>query len=581
MRTITKISTLLLSLLLVASCSQEAGQTAQPVAEVTTPSQAVKVQADLTVGTEDLRVYQDVSTTTKTTPTLTESDLNVRVVVTYNGVSEHQTLVFKKVQGQNKATYQGYITVPAVGTGNYTITAALLSQADGTVYATLSGNTLQVKPATSLLVAENNIVKSTVPYIAQTTTTASTDGKALQKASLTFKPSGTLLRIKVQNMTGRTDTFKSVKIKTNAFVTNWSYNLEDYKGGNLAEGTATSTAETEYEFSLPASVTLADEAIASDAYYIWVMPTKETTLSTKIYTTSANGYDYLGFKKTTAINAGKLTTATVQPLPHMPITYFEPNPLTSTVDPNLADTDNIDPSGPYRFISDTDAVYYNSRETQYIMNLGDFQVTKTVNGQEVVGTYYMPSHNEVRSIFPSHSPSINWTQALTETTENNVSFPWAPSTTISNAKVTYLGKDGVVYALRFQGYKNNRFLMAYKYEKVGTFALNSTSAVRITSRYIGTDGASSVTINTIADPAYWATDNEDDASATLYALGWANSDRVPMQYGSTGHMFLGNPASTRASYLRFDNETSGNLQSIRPTQPKIDYTRPIRLFIRK
>ncbi len=572
MRTITKISTLLLSLLLVTSCSQESGQTAQPVAEVTTPSQAVKVQADLTVGTEDLRVYQDVSTTTKTTPTLTESDLNVRVVVTYNGVSEHQTLVFKKVQGQNKATYQGYITVPAVGTGNYTITAALLSQADGTEYATLSGNTLQVKPATSLLVAENNIVKSTVPYIAQATTTASTDGKALQKASLTFKPSGTLLRIKVQNMTGRTDTFKSVKIKTNAFVMNWSYNLEDYKGGNLAEGTATSTAEAEYEFSLPASVTLADEAIASDAYYIWVMPTKETTLSTKIYTTSANGYDYLGFKKTTAINAGKLTTATVQPLPHMPITYFEPNPLTG--DGTTTD---------YRFVSDTDATYYTNEQTQAILAKGDFTVLKTENGVETSKTYYMPTVSLVRSVFPAvNNKSISWSQSLlSEQAESGVVFPWAPSTTLSGAKATYLAKDGVIYALRFQGYDNNRFLMAYKYEvALGDFSVGSTTAIKITSRYIGTDGAAGVTIDAIADPTYWANNNEDDASGTMYALGWMDSTvTTPQEYGKTGHMFIGEAGNEYAQYFRFDKSTG--LWYIRTTSATPKTTRPIRLFIRK
>lgn len=573
MRTITKISTLLLSLLFVASCSQEAGQTAQPVAVVTTPTQAVKIQADLTVGTEDLRVYQDVSTTTKTTPTLTESDLNVRVVVTYNGASEHQTLVFKKVQGQNKATYQGDITVPAVGTGNYTITAALLSQADGTEYATLSGNTLQAKPATSLLVAENNIVKSTVPYIAQATTTASTDGKVLQKAALTFKPSGTLLRIKVQNMTGRTDTFKSVKIKTNAFVTNWSYNLEDYKGGNLVEGTATSTAEAEYEFNLPASVTLADKEIASDAYYIWVMPTKETTLKTKIYTTNTNGYDYLGFKKTTAINAGKLTTVTVKPLPHMPITYFEPNPLTG---------DGI--TTDYRFISDTDATYYTNAQTQAILAKGDFTVAKTENGVETSKTYYMPTVSLVRSVFPSvTNKSISWSQTLLSAqSESGATFPWAPSTTLSGATATYLAKDGVIYALRFQGYENNRFLMAYKYEvALGDFSTGSTTAIKITSRYIGTEGATGVTINTIADPTYWANDNEDDASGTMYALGWMESTgTIAKEYGATGHMFIGDATSSEyAQFLRFDKGTG--LWYIRSTKGTETYRRPIRLFIRK
>ncbi|MDY5857707.1 MAG: hypothetical protein SPK09_00550 [Porphyromonas sp.] len=579
MKIISKISALLLGVLLIASCSQEQVVPAQTETEVA-KSEGRQLGVNLSVGIDEARVYQDVSTSPKTTPVLTESNLKMRVVVTYNGVSEHQTLEFKKVPGANKATYSGMITVPAIGAGQYTITAALLGQADGTEYARLSGNEVVAIPATALVVADNNVVKSTVPYIAQTTGTLSADGKSLESSALTLKPSGTLLRIKVQNMTGREDTFTSIKIQTNAFVTDWSYDLSNYKGGNLQEGKAPSTATSEYTLALPSAVTLADKAVDATDYYLWVMPTKETTLKTKIYVRSTRNYDYLAFKKTTALAVGKLTTATAKPLPHMPITYFEPNPLNATVSATTAAGTDA-PSGPFRYISDINATYFNSKETQAIMRMGDIQVTKTINGQEVVGTYYMPTPNEVRSIFTV--PSTRWDLPLTESNENNVNFPWAPKTTISGATATYMGKDGILYALRFKGYDNNRFLMAYKYERVGTFALNSSSAIKITSRYIGTDGAAGVTINTVADPNYWANDNEDDATGTLYALGWTEANRVPQEYGYTGHMQIGNPNAALCQYVRFDNAASPNatIWSLRNTQPADSYYRPIRLFIRK
>lgn len=583
MKITTKISALLLGVLLITSCSQEQTVTSQSPIEVT-KSEGRQVNVNLSVATEDARVYQNVSTSPKTTPVLTESNLKVRVVVTYNGVSEHQTLEFVKTPGVNKATYSGKITVPAVGSDTYTITAALLGQVDGTEYATLSGNEVVAKPATALLVAENNVVKSTVPYIAQATTTLSSDGKALMGSSLTLKPSGTLLRIKIQNLTGRTDTFTGVKITTNAFVPSWSYDLTDLTGGNLKEGKATSTSEASYTYTLPSEVELADKAIDPKDYYIWVMPTKETSLKTRIHTVSKTGFEYFSFKKTTSLEVGKLTTATIKPLPHMPITYFEANPLHSTVSDTPTAAGAALPTGPFRFVSDLDATYYNSKETQAIMAMGDFQVTKTnSNGEEVVGTYYMPTPNEVRSIFPAHSLSVRWDFPLTTSNESNVSFPWAPKATISGAKATYLGKGGILYALRFQELDNNRFLMAYKYERIGTFAIGSTSAIKITSRYIGTEGASSVDINTIADPSYWASNNEEDASGTLYALGWANSDRKPQEYGFTGHMHIGNPTGTLCQYLRFDNATSpsSTIWTIRGTASSDIHYRPIRLFIRK
>lgn len=563
MKTTTKLASLLYGLLLLVGCTQESTLAPQPIPN-TVEGEKQTLNITLNADADGLRTAQRLSPNLQTL--LNESDLIVRLVVQYNGQSSHQTITMKKTPNENQAQFSGDIEVPAKGPGTYTLTAALIGQADGSEYATIeSNNRLITKAATQLLLPKDGVLQSTIPYIAETTTTLNANGSGLTKCTLAFKPSATLLRLRIQNMTGRTETISKIKINSNAFVTEWSYDLSNYKSGNLVQGDASSTA-TEKTYDLPVAITLQDKESSADTYYLWVMPTKESTPSTRMYAVNPKGYEFLGFKRSNTPQLGVATTATLKPLPQMPITYFDDRPLYS--DPTAITTP------PFSLISGTQGTYYTAKETQDIGKLGDLTIAQADGSR----TYYMPTAREVRSITHNNGSMLRYTQSTPlETSDNDVSFPWKPEVALIGSKSTYLAKDGVLYALRFQGYDNNRFLMAYRYEKVGPYTLGSESGLRITSRYLGSEGANTK-LEDIATPTYWASNNEDDASGLLSALGWAESNRVPKEKGQTGHIHIANTADSYAYFFRFDAE---GLWATSKSLTTGSTTRPIRLFFRK
>ncbi len=585
-----RITSQLLALLFLVSaigaCSKEQAGVSPIVPQEEIPSKNVKqIEVSLTATTNEPRIYQNIATSPKTTPVLSEADIDVRIVIGYNGQYEHQTVTFKKVKGENKATFSGKLNVPEIGTDTYTITAAILSQKDGREYTTVgSDNKLRVKPTTTLLVATNNVVNSTIPYLAQTTARLSTDGKALEKTTLTFRPSGTLLQIKLTNWTGTAKTFSKVRFVSNAFVTNWSYDLTNISGGNLKAGEAV-TASTDQVFDLPQPVTLADNATAADTYYLWVMATNVTdNLLTKVFAVTSGGVEIRAFKRKTPIKEG-LLTAHIKPIPPMPLEYLSQDALVGT-------------EAPFSFTSGATPTFYAAEEIHNLAKLGDI----TIGDKQ----YYMPSANEIRSIFHENRTAIRPTNTNTTSglsvSFSNVSFPWNPNSTIKGTSVYKGDGANLVYGLRFET-GNSRYLMAYRYEWIGTFAVTSTdSKLRITSRYLGED-YKSATIETIANEAFWSTDKEEDVTVDLRTHGYIEYD--PINYGGdllatspireagqNGYIYA-RPSSVGATtkdkdkqgnlvdvyfaeFFRFDRSTGmWGVQNVRIDQ------RPTRLFIRK
>lgn len=496
----------------VISCSKDqVGVDPIEPQEKTLNTNTKQIEVSLTAATNEPRVYQNVATSPKTTPVLSEADIDVRVVIGYNGQYEHQTVTFKKVKGENKATFVGKLNVPEIGTDNYTITAAILGQKDGREYASLtSDNKLKVKPTTALLVATDNVVNSTIPYLAQATAKLSADGKALEKTTLTFKPSGTLLQIKLTNWTGTEKTFSKVRFVSNAFVADWSYDLTNINGGNLKAGEAV-TASTDQVFDLPQPVTLADNATAADTYYLWVMGTNVTdNLLTKVFAVTSGGVEIRALKRKTPIKEG-LLTAHIKPIPPMPLEYLGQDALVGT-------------TAPFSFSSGATPTFYAAEEIHNLARLGDI----TIDGKQ----YYMPSANEIRSIFHENKTAIKPTNTNTTSglsvSFSNVGFPWNPSAVIKGTSVYKGDGANLVYGLRFET-GNSRYLMAYRYEWIGTFAVTSTdSKLRITSRYLGED-YKSATIETIANEVFWSEDKEEDVTVDLRTHGYIAYD--PISYG--------------------------------------------------
>lgn len=510
-RIILQLCTLSLLLCLLA-CSKEQS-TSEPILTQAATTQGVQLEVALTADAETPRVYQNISTSPKTTPVLSESNLKVRVVVSYEGVATHQTVTFTKVPNENKAKFVGKITVPSVGDKTYTITAAILGQEDGKEYTKVLGDDkLQVIPTTTLLTAQNNIVNSTVPYIAQANTKLSSDRKALEKTTLTFKPSGTLLQIKLTNWTGVTQKFTKIKVKTNAFATNWSYDLTNLTGGNLKAGESVGT-EVEQEFNLPEPIEVKDGALAPQTYYMWVMPTKLTTgLKTTIYAINDKAKVIRALKRSTPVKEG-LLTAHIKPIPPMPLDYLKQDALVGTGE-------------PFSFTSGASPTYYAPEEVHNLARLGDI----TIGNEQ----YYMPTANEIRSILHERNFAIGPNTADAKVAGglavpfSNVSFPWNPTVNIKGTSIYFSDGVNTVYGLRFIT-DDFRYLMAYRYEWVGTFAVTSPdSKLRITSRYLGED-YKTATIADIANDAFWETDKEEDATAELRTHGYVEYN--PLNYG--------------------------------------------------
>lgn len=254
--------------------------------------EGMEVQVSLSMGIdpkEDFRLAQNIDQTLApstgnvaagktTTPAMSEKNLRIHLAVSRGGNVQYQTKEFKKVPGQNRATYNGQLTIPKDGTGEYKITAIVLSEVEGVEYARVNveNQKVTIVPAEGLLPAEGTIVNTKGPYLAETSFSLAEGAKSIRGLNLPFKPSGMLIRVQVQNQLSTEQTISKVKLKTNAFFTTWTYNLTDLSGGNLLKGETDNTATWEKEYTLPAPITLAPQAY-SDYYYLWVMPRKKET----------------------------------------------------------------------------------------------------------------------------------------------------------------------------------------------------------------------------------------------------------------------------------------------------------------
>lgn len=240
---------------------------------------------------EDLRLAQNIDQThapasgnlaagKTTTPAMSEKNLLVHLAISRDGEVQYQTKEFVKVPGRNRATYEGTLRIPQGGTGEYKITAIVLREVgeDGVKYAEVNAENQLVRamPAEGLVPATGTVVKTKGPYLAESAFTLSAGQVRLDNQVLHFKPSGMLIRVQIQNQLATAKTISTVKLKTNAFFTSWTYNLTALTGGNLLKGEVANTAEWEREYTLPAPITLAPGAY-SDFYYLWVMPRKAET----------------------------------------------------------------------------------------------------------------------------------------------------------------------------------------------------------------------------------------------------------------------------------------------------------------
>lgn len=297
----TKILSWLLCLTLgIASCSKEAQEpqvvekTHEGYNKYVSGRETIAVDLTIGAGNEELRLAQQINDDgLPTSPFMEEKDVLIRFAVRKDGYVTYTNAICKKVAGQNKVNYKGGILLPDLGvetswTG-YEIAGVVLGEAnEGTQFVeTVDTNTVKSIEQGNLLNAEDNILRSKIPYILDWTPfPLNAEGKQESKLQLSFLPVGNLLRIQFVNQLEQEKTLKSLKIKTNAFALeskfdfskagNLRRNPNGYNGiSTLVSGEPLEPLSDTYQlvknYELTSPIHIAPKT-RSKVYYLWVMP---------------------------------------------------------------------------------------------------------------------------------------------------------------------------------------------------------------------------------------------------------------------------------------------------------------------
>lgn len=489
------------------------------------------VEMTLSASTDLPRLAQYADPTTGKTGQVAmgAADLNIRVAVARDGgVTQYQTLEFKKVAGEARATYTGQVQVPAGGTGNYKINAILLSEVGGEVYTRVgsSSNLVDAIPTASLgLIESGNIVKTKIPYVATVEVPYTTDQKILASSWLSFKASGTLLRMQVTNNSGKAQTLASIKIKTNAFFPAWTYDLSNLTGGNLEFGSTASLDTWEKSYNIT-PVTL-QAGKNSQHYYLWVMPAKaSTTLSTEIFAVNSAGESFPALTSTNKLPLGgkklALGMTTVPTIPNtfpkgkLPFTYF--GGFVKSGQSYISADNQLHPINTVNFPLESTYGYWS--DTQIMANTIRFSAG-----------YKTPSFSELAAIMPvneqSVPPKVGYHNVnLLRRTEN---ITVGGETAVYDCEYKGTGSTTkTVYALRFITSDNSR-RMAYRYEmEQKTAKTPIVTYMRLSMKYVGNDKSINNVDDLIAkEPKFW-----DDAEMLYFpAYGMRSATGSMQNYG--------------------------------------------------
>ncbi len=477
-----------------------------------------------------LRLDQQIDPTTgkPTSPLMSDKPVKIRVAVRLNtnySTISYQTLTFEKV-GPLKVRYQGPLTVPA-GTNpsadKYYISGILLAEdgVDGRVFTEIEGDEatssiVNVKPATGLVVPnESSVLSTTAPYYSEWKEVTLVDGTN-KPVTMTFKPSGTLLRFQVTNPNDAEVDIHGIKVETNAFFKDWKFDFSKVLGAlgapYLAQGQRASHASWSEDFVITETL---QPYTRSKWYYIWVMPQQSTTsdLSTKITVLHSGNKQTVAFQTTQAPTMGSIGVTlpvTLDPLTDGNFVTFPEGSWGEGAATNGFPNSKL----PYEYIGgllnaagdgvvdittrldvDNPSLGYRSYTQAMALNISGLKV---------------PSYEEMGLIFPTvvRPPFTDTSYSRNDVIET-VSFVNGQKIRSTSdyrmaPGVDYTDKTAL-YAIRFES-TGNRMRMAYKYEHVYNEAMPSMkNAVKVSMKYVGDD--SSVDVSTISGDAradFWS-----------------------------------------------------------------------------
>ncbi len=544
---LTKLWASALALLTLASCSQDV--------DVVQPQEAPRtrqVHIDLTAGQDAnaLRVTYGLDSDGKTTGLLM-SDKNVilRVAVRRaSGETVVQDLEFTKTPGSNHATYSGQITVPAVGTGDYSISGILLREAgvDGKTYGTVQESfEVASEPSvtksamvnfgsTNIIATDGSTIEANLPYVSKWKT-ITLSGGVVQPVTLDMRPFGTLLRIRVKNETSASKTFEAMRFAMNSFSHSlWFDQFAVRDDLPLWSGNNTER----YDLKFTTGTLTVDAGQYSPWMYVCVYPRKMTSGLVAVGT-------LLPYPHLSGPAVYVKTFRTTEPLPHgsVPMTMVYTGDSHSSTYADLVEFDTEWGSGgststrpklaieyvaEYNLNQAADGFVADHRTDNAQVGLFPLSQTQTMTSAiNISGTnYYVPTFAELRSIFPYVMDPFNGTyfqngpNAHRNYIETDVKIGDVTRNYISDFYKANRQATSHMYALRF---KNTKNCTAYRYSSIDV-ADGGGKALLVECIYVGLNDA--ITIDDVRTTAFWTSPSSPIVSRIfpLYGESYQHAD---------------------------------------------------------
>ncbi len=532
---LTKLWASALALLTLASCSQDV--------DVVQPQEAPRtrqVHIDLTAGQDAnaLRVTYGLDSDGKTTGLLM-SDKNVilRVAVRRGtGAPVVQDLEFTKTPNRNHATYSGQISIPNDGSGDYTIAAILMREAgaDGKVYSIgttddsynkyeshKQRNAIASFNPTNIIADASSTVEANIPYVTKWQPfTVNTSGVA-EPVTLSLRPFGTLLRIRIKNESASPLTFNRIGFSSNAFTPSVGFYLAAQRGDYPEWGGGSALV---FSMRLASPITVPGKTGTTDSYSKW--------LYTVVYPRAdMNEAPVTIARLMTPSGDIHPVFRTTQGLPHgsvpMTLVYRDGHQaeFEGLIEHDEFGSSSSRPKLAIEYVSDyalaQGGTSFVSDHTTTNSQLGTFTQeearalpqTITIDG----ANYSLPTRDEAMSIFP---PTYD---VLTGAAITSVAGTWLnyfePNVKIGNTTRNYVsdyvmtsGITGPMYGLRFK-YSNN--CTAYRYIVTGDVASN-TRALRVDCIYVGGE---TIDVTQVATESFWTNRVSEIVSRTFPLYG--------------------------------------------------------------
>ncbi len=556
---LTKLWASALGLLALASCSKDA----EPNQPTEQPKTRV-VHIDLTAGQEEdgLRVTFGLDGASGKTTGLKMSTKNVILRVAVRRASGEQfiqDLEFTKTPDLNQARYSGQISIPAGGSGDYTIAALLMREAgdggkvygkgyfpDGSEEQPAVGHTTSRTPmvtfaATGLISPDASTIEANIPYVTKWQPMSVTANGVVEPLLLELRPLGTLLRMRIKNETASEQTFTSARFSTNAFTPNRTFLFDKPGVGSSVYSQGGTIYQATYTFT--PRITVPGKVGSTDSHSPW--------LYTVVYPRTTDlELTTVGLLRTTTGNFFK-AFSTTQLLPHgsVPVTLSYTGEHNANLQESLPDQDGWGAGDPLPKLAIEYVAEYNLDKTKTAFlkshatdapNVGLFslaeveQLTAPILIDGV--SYSPPTRAELLSIFPplidpvtGFETGATGVYGTARALEKGVKIGDVTRDYISEyaRPASGSGDATILYGLRF---KDTRNATAYRYSIITTTGTSRAMLVECIPV-----GLAPFDIDHIAVPTFWSSRTSQIKSRTFPLYGSLYEDSLPFVVTQTNN----------------------------------------------